>query len=48
MKKRDDEAFCFMKYTRQDDSRIKVRNEIRIDNLLYVFYKGINNSIRTI
>jgi hypothetical protein len=30
MKKRDDEAFCFMKYTQQDDSRIKVRKEIRI------------------
>jgi hypothetical protein len=25
MKKRDEEAFCLMKYTRQDDTRIKVR-----------------------
>jgi hypothetical protein len=25
MTKRDEEAFCLMKYTRQDDIRIKVR-----------------------
>jgi hypothetical protein len=27
MKKRDDEAFCLMKYTQQDNIRIKVTNK---------------------
>jgi hypothetical protein len=41
MTKRDDEAFCLMRYTRQDDVRIKVRNRISKKSKIIILFKEL-------
>jgi UDP-glucose:O-linked fucose beta-1,3-glucosyltransferase len=46
MKKRDEEAFCLMRYTRQDDIRIKVKNKKkRIRTFLFVDSKELTTEL---
>lgn len=45
MKKRDEEMFCLMKYTRQDDIRIKVKTKNSFEKSYLIILKGLTTEL---